>query len=201
MAGTHFYWTGDTDMNCLRHALRSVLDHAYGHHIERLMITGNFALIAGVHPRAISDWYLGMYADAVDWATLPNTLGMAMHADARRNSTQGVVGTKPYCASGRYVQRMSNYCSGCAYDPARRTGDRACPITTFYWDFLLRHEPTFARNPRMTMMMKHVTSLTPAQRVEITVHARALRSRLGIDPAAAHPHPPHNVARSLWEAR
>lgn len=103
-----------------------VLEYGYGHHIQRLIVTGNFALIAGVHPRRISDWYLATYVDAVDWVALPNTLGMVMHADG------GVVGTKPYAASGRYIQRMSKYCRNCRYDPTKRTGAEACPFSTFY---------------------------------------------------------------------
>ncbi|MHC5115286.1 MAG: cryptochrome/photolyase family protein [Planctomycetota bacterium] len=174
-----FYWTGETDMTCLRQSIGQVLDEGYGHHIQRLMITGNFALIAGVHPRAVADWYLGMYTDAVDWVTLPNTLGMAMHADG------GVVGTKPYAASGKYVKRMSNYCDRCRYDVNRRTGDDACPFNTLYWDFLIRHRERLRGNHRMAMILENVDRLTRAQRVEITVSATAVRARLGVEPAAA----------------
>jgi deoxyribodipyrimidine photolyase-related protein len=168
------YWSGDTDMRCMKESLRSVLDRAYGHHIARLMITGNFALIAGIDPRAVSDWYLGMYADAVDWVTLPNTLGMALHADG------GIVGTKPYAASGNYVQRMSNYCKGCVYDVKQRTGDDACPFNTFYWDFLLRHRQRFSKNRRMSMILKHLDNLSPQQITEIQVSARSKREKFGI---------------------
>ncbi|MFG0276084.1 MAG: cryptochrome/photolyase family protein [Phycisphaerales bacterium] len=169
------YWTGDTDMRCMRECVGQVLEHAYGHHIQRLMVTGNFALIAGVAPNAISDWYLAMYADAVDWVTLPNTLGMVMHADG------GVVGTKPYAASGQYIKRMSNYCAHCRYDPGARTGDDACPFTVFYWDFLIRNESRFADNRRMKLMYSHVRKMDRDQRTEITVSARRLRKRLGVD--------------------
>ena len=169
-----FYWTADTDMVCMRECVGQVLGLAYGHHIQRLMVTGNFALLAGVHPRAISDWYLGMYADAVDWVTLPNTLGMAMHADG------GLVGTKPYAASGKYIQRMSNYCDGCRYDPGERHGERACPFTTLYWDFLLRHEARFSTNQRMKMMLSHVKKMASEERVAITLSAKSLKERLGI---------------------
>jgi deoxyribodipyrimidine photolyase-related protein len=168
------YWTGETDMACMRDAVGQVLRYGYGHHIQRLMVTGNFALIAGVAPRAISDWYLGMYVDAVDWATLPNTLGMVMHADG------GVVGTKPYAASGRYINRMSNYCSGCRYDPAKRTGPDACPFTTFYWDFLARNRERFADNPRMTMMLRNVERLDRGEKQQITKRANRLRAELGV---------------------
>jgi len=168
------YWTGATDMRCMRESLGQVLERGYGHHIQRLMVTGNFALLAGVHPRAVSDWYLGMYVDAVDWVTLPNTLGMAMHADG------GVVGTKPYAASGKYIQRMSDYCAGCRYDPAKRTGEAACPFTTLYWDFLIRHRRSMRDNNRMAMIFKNVDRLGEGQRAEITVEARRVRRRLGV---------------------
>lgn len=179
-----FYWTGRTDMNCLRHCVNQVLDHGFGHHIQRLMVTGNFALLAGVHPKEVSDWYLGMYVDGVDWVTLPNTLGMSQHADARPGSPAGVtglVGTKPYVASGKYIQKMSNYCAGCRYDVDQRAGDSACPFNTLYWDFLIRHEDRFAKNQRMTMMLKHVESMPREERVKITVSAKRLREQWGSD--------------------
>ena len=176
-----FYWTGRTDMNCLRHCINEVLDHGFGHHIQRLMVTGNFALIAGVHPRAVSDWYLGMYVDAVDWATLPNTLGMSQHADARPGEVGGVVGTKPYASSGKYIQKMSNYCRDCRYSVEGRSGEDACPFNTFYWDFLFRHERTFKKNNRMALILKQVERMPQTERVRITVSARRLRERLGIE--------------------
>jgi len=174
-----FFWTGDTDMQCMRHCLGEVVDGAWGHHIPRLMVIGNFALLAGVHPGAVHQWFLGMYVDGVDWVTAPNVLGMSQHAD------HGVVGTKPYVASGRYIQRMSNYCKGCRYDPARRIGEKACPFTTLYWDFLLRHARQFASNPRMAMMMKNVARLDDDERRKISDQAHALRNRLGIGPVSA----------------
>jgi len=170
-----FYWTGETDMACMRDCIGQVLSFGYGHHIQRLMVTGNFALIAGIDPRQISDWYLAMYVDAVDWVTLPNTLGMVMHADG------GVVGTKPYAASGRYIQRMGNYCEDCRYDPAQRTGPDACPFTTFFWDFLIRTRRRFRPNQRMAMILKNVDRMGPNDRREICDHARRLRHELGID--------------------
>jgi len=168
------YWTGVTDMECLRQCVGQVLRHGYGHHIQRLMVTGNFALTAGVHPRAVSDWYLGMYVDAVDWVTLPNALGMVMHAD------NGVVGTKPYAASGQYIRRMSNYCSTCRYDPSKRSGDDACPFTVFYWDFLLRNQQRFARNPRMRLPLTHVSRMGRSERSRIRKHAESVRALLDI---------------------
>ncbi len=168
------YWSGDTDMECLRQSIGQVLDESYGHHIQRLMITGNFALLLGVHPKSVSDWYLGMYVDGVDWVTLPNTLGMAMHADG------GVVGTKPYAASGKYIKRMSNYCEGCRYDVKKRTGDAACPFNTLYWDFLIRHRERLRGNHRMAMILKNVDRLERRERTEITVSARSIRETLGV---------------------
>lgn len=170
-----FYWTGQTDMRCLSESIGEVVRHGYGHHIQRLMVTGNFALIAGIHPRAVSDWYLGMYVDAVDWVTLPNTLGMVMHADG------GVVGTKPYAASGKYIERMSDYCENCTYDPALRVGPTACPFTTFYWDFLIRHRETFRDNRRMSMILVHVDRMGDEERDAIRQQAAELRRRYGID--------------------
>jgi deoxyribodipyrimidine photolyase-related protein len=124
-----------------------------------------------------------MYADGVDWVTLPNARGMVMHADARPNSPRGitgVVGTKPYAASGKYIDRMSNYCTGCKYDPEQRTGDRACPFTVFYWDFLIRHRERFASNQRMAMILKNVDRFDESTRVQLTLDADLLRKRLGI---------------------
>ncbi|MEM7622820.1 MAG: cryptochrome/photolyase family protein, partial [Planctomycetota bacterium] len=169
-----FYWSGETDMACMASSLESVIGMGYGHHIERLMVTGNFALIAGVHPGQVNDWYLGMYADAVHWVTTPNTLGMAMHADG------AVVGTKPYSASGKYIKRMSNFCEHCRYRVQDRTGEDACPFNVFYWDFLIRHRETFAKNNRMAMILKNVDRLKDEERVEITSSARNLRDRMGI---------------------
>ena len=180
----HFYWTADTDMACMKACIGQVLETGFGHHIQRLMVTGNFALISGVHPRAVSDWYLGMFVDGIDWVTLPNALGMVMHADRRERANKGItglVGTKPYAASGKYIQRMSNYCTDCRYDPAERAGPRACPVTVFYWDFLIRSRDALAQNQRMAMILKNVDRLTPQTRTQITVDANLLRRKLGID--------------------
>lgn len=171
-----FYWTADTDMACMSDAIGGVLELSYAHHIARLMVMGNFALIAGIEPREVSDWYLGMYADGVDWVTLPNTVGMALHADG------GVVGTKPYAASGKYIQRMSNACEHCRYNVSARTGPDACPFNTFYWDFLIRHEDRFSRNHRMKMVLKNLERMDHAERVQITVSADRLRNAMGIAP-------------------
>lgn len=178
-----FYWSADTDMACMKSCIGQVLDSGFGHHIQRLMVTGNFALISGVHPRAVSDWYLGMFVDGVDWVTLPNALGMVMHADRRKTAGKGVtglVGTKPYAASGKYIERMSNHCTGCRYDPAERSGPSACPVTVFYWDFLIRTREQLAPNQRMAMILKNVDRMTPEARTQITIDADLLRKKLGI---------------------
>jgi len=164
-----FYWTGDTDMACLRDAIGQTLQHGYAHHIQRLMVTGLYALLLGVKPQAVHAWYLGVYVDAVEWVELPNTLGMSQFAD------DGLMASKPYAASGKYIQRMSNHCQGCRYDPAQSTGERACPITTLYWDFLLRHADTLAKNPRMVMQLNNLKRLSPQQREAIASQALAHR--------------------------
>lgn len=179
-----FYWNAETDMACMKACIGEVIESGFGHHIQRLMVTGNFALISGVRPKAVSDWYLGMFIDGVDWVTLPNALGMVMHADQRRGAAKGVtglVGTKPYAASGKYIQRMSNYCTGCRYDPGERTGPSACPFTVFYWDFLIRSRERLGQNQRMSMILKNVDRLSPEIRTQITIDAKALRRRLGVD--------------------
>jgi deoxyribodipyrimidine photolyase-related protein len=169
-----FFWTADTEMNCLKHCLGEVVDHAWSHHIPRLMVIGNFALTAGVHPFAVHQWFLAMYVDAVDWVTAPNVLGMSQHAD------HGVVGTKPYAASGKYIDRMSNYCRDCPYDVRRITGEKACPFNTFYWDFLIRHRKRFADNRRMALTLKNVDRMDEAERRTVRSDARRLRQELGI---------------------
>jgi deoxyribodipyrimidine photolyase-related protein len=169
-----WYWTGETDLACLRDAIGQVVEFGYGHHIQRLMITGNFALIAGINPRRVSDWYLAMFVDAIDWVTLPNALGMVMHADG------GVVGTKPYAASANYIGKMSNHCKGCRWNRKARHGDDACPFNVFYWDFLIRHRERLRGNRRMAIPLKNVDRLDPGERDAITATATDLRARLGI---------------------
>ena len=164
-----FYWTGETDMQCLRDAIGQTLRFGYAHHIQRLMVTGLFALLYGVHPRRVHEWYLAVYVDAVEWVELPNTLGMSQYGDG------GVMASKPYVASGKYIQRMSNYCAGCRYDPAQSTGPRACPFTTLYWDYLLQHEPVLRQNQRMSMQLKNLTRLSAADRENIQRQAKLFR--------------------------
>ncbi len=165
-----WFWTGKTDMNCLADTLRQTLDLGYAHHIQRLMVTGLFSLLFGVRPREIHAWYLAVYVDAVEWVELPNTLGMSQYADG------GVMASKPYIASGKYIDRMSNYCRGCRYDPAESMGPRACPFTTLYWDFLIRHEALLATNPRMGMQVRNLGRLGPDRRRDIQVQAERFRA-------------------------
>ena len=164
-----WFWTGATDMACLRDALTQTLTHGYANHIQRLMVTGLYTLMLGVHPRQVHAWYLAVYVDAVEWVELPNTLGMSQYADG------GVMGSKPYIATGKYIQRMSPHCTGCRYDPAERSGERACPFTTLYWDFLMRHEAVLAQNPRMALQVKNVARLTDAQKQAVLDRATAIR--------------------------
>jgi deoxyribodipyrimidine photolyase-related protein len=162
-----FYWTGETDMNCLRQCVESTRKNAYAHHIQRLMVTGNFALLAGIEPRQIEEWYLVVYADAYDWVELPNVHGMVMHADG------GLLGSKPYAASGAYINRMSDYCAGCRYDPEVKSGPTACPFNPLYWNFLIENEATLAPNPRMAMPYRTLRKMTPDRRAEIRRDATA----------------------------
>lgn len=150
-----FYWTGETRMNCLAQAIGQTRDFAYAHHIQRLMVTGNFALLAGIAPKQVSDWYLAVYADAVEWVQLPNTHGMALFADG------GTMGSKPYAASGAYINRQSDYCGRCAYDPKKQTGEKACPFNFLYWDFVARHADRLAGNTRMAMPLKNLARMAP----------------------------------------
>ena len=164
-----WYWNGATDMACLRDALAQTLAHGYANHIQRLMVTGLFALMFGVKPQQVHAWYLAVYVDAVEWVELPNTLGMSQYADG------GLMASKPYVATGRYIQRMSPHCKGCRYDPAQRTGDTACPFTTLYWDFLMRHETVLAANPRMALQVKNLARLSEEQKRTIGERAAAIR--------------------------
>jgi (6-4)DNA photolyase len=142
-----FYWDGNTDMNCCRQTMKFILAYGYTHHIHRLMVVGLFALLFGVHPKKFHIWHLAMYVDAIDWVSLPNTLGMSQFGDG------GVVGSKPYCASGNYIHRMSNFCEGCTFKPEKSVGSDACPFTTLYWDFLDRHEDRLKRNVRLAYQL------------------------------------------------
>ena len=160
-----FYWTGETKMNCLSTTIKNSLEHAYAHHIQRLMITGNFALLAQTHPDAVDEWYLGIYADAVEWVQLPNTRGMSQYADG------GMVATKPYISSGSYVNKMSNYCSSCSYNQKKRLGDDACPFNSLYWNFLDDKKDFFKSNNRMGMMLNLLRKINPEELAAIKTRA------------------------------
>ncbi|HNV84416.1 MAG TPA: cryptochrome/photolyase family protein [Arenimonas sp.] len=164
-----FYWTGDTDMACLRQAIGQTLEFGYAHHIHRLMVTGLFSQLLGVEPKQIHEWYLAVYVDAVEWVELPNVLGMSQYAD------NGKMTSKPYVASGAYIKRMSNYCQDCRYKPEQAVGNDACPFTTLYWDFLSRYEDKFARHPRTALQWKNLARIDAVKRSEISEQADGLR--------------------------
>ena len=156
-----FYWTAQTDMACIKAAVTQTKEHAYAHHIQRLMVTGNFALLAGIDPHAVHEWYLSVYADAYEWVELPNTVGMSQFADG------GVLASKPYVASGAYINRMSNYCGSCRYDVKQRTGAEACPFNALYWDFIARHRDKIGTNPRMAQMVRTYDKFPAAEQQRI----------------------------------
>ncbi|WP_299874593.1 cryptochrome/photolyase family protein [uncultured Cocleimonas sp.] len=164
-----FYWTGETDMNCLHQSIKQTLKYGYAHHIQRLMITGLFSLIYGVKPKQIHEWYLAVYVDAVEWVELPNTLGMSQYVD------NGIMASKPYAASANYINKMSNYCKDCRFKPSEAIGDNACPFTTLFWDFLDKHEADFANNPRMGFMLKNLRRKSDDDLEQIKKQAAAFR--------------------------
>jgi len=166
------FWTANTDLNCLNQAIGQTLKHGYAHHIQRLMITGLFCLLYGVKPKQVHEWYLAVYVDAVEWVELPNSLGMSQYADG------GVMASKPYIASGKYIDRMGNYCKKCKYDPAKSVGEDACPFTTMYWDFLMRHEKLLSSNPRMGMQVRNLKRLSDDAKKDIKLKANAFRLSL-----------------------
>jgi deoxyribodipyrimidine photolyase-related protein len=167
-----FYWTGETEMACLRAAIGQTRAMAYAHHIQRLMVTGNFALLAGLDPAEVNEWYLVVYADAYEWVELPNTHGMALFADG------GVMASKPYAASGAYINRMSDHCRGCAYDVKAATGARACPFNFLYWDFIARHAERMAKNPRMAMPLRTLAKMDPRKVQAMRAQAAAFLDAL-----------------------
>ncbi len=173
-----FYWSGDTAMNCLRQAIGDIARTGYGHHIQRLMVTGLFGLLAGVRPSELEVWYLAVFVDAYDWVELPNVHGMVLFADGGR------LGSKPYAASGAYIDRMSDYCAGCRFDPKIKTGEGACPFNPLYWDFLMRHEERLSGNPRMAMPYRTLARMAPAARATIRADAAAILDALSqpVDP-------------------
>jgi deoxyribodipyrimidine photolyase-related protein len=166
------YWGAPTKMACLSHAVGQTRDLAYAHHIQRLMVTGNFAMLAGVNPAEVQEWYLAVYIDAFEWVEAPNTLGMSQFGDG------GVVGSKPYAASGAYIERMSDYCGGCAYRVKDKTGPQACPFNLLYWDFLIRHRERFQGNPRMAQMYRTWDKMDEARRATVLREAAGFLARL-----------------------
>jgi deoxyribodipyrimidine photolyase-related protein len=161
------YWTGETTMRCLSQVIGDTRKHAYSHHIQRLMVTGNFALLAGVAPREIERWYLAVYADAFEWVEMPNTLGMAVFADG------GQMASKPYAASGAYIDRMSDFCGACAYDVKQKTGPGACPFNYLYWAFLIRQKDKLAGNPRLAMPYRTLAGWPEERQGAILAEAEA----------------------------
>jgi deoxyribodipyrimidine photolyase-related protein len=160
-----WYWNGETKMNCLRHAIGQSLQKAYAHHIQRLMVTGNFALLAGIHPDEVDRWYLGIYIDAIEWVEITNTRGMSQFADG------GIVGTKPYVSTANYMHKMSDYCTGCHYNKDLKYGDSACPFNSLYWHFYERHREKLARNPRIGMMYVTWDKMATTEREKILAQA------------------------------
>jgi len=167
-----WYWTGETKMNCLHHSIKQSLDHAYAHHIQRLMVTGNFASLLGVDPNQVDRWYLGIYIDAFEWVEITNTRGMSQFADG------GIVGSKPYVSSAAYVQKMSNYCEGCNYNYKDKFGEKACPFNTLYWDFYDRNRSLLERNPRIGMMYKVWDKMEAPQKQLILEKAQEIKQNI-----------------------
>ena len=167
-----FFWTGNTNMQCLKSAITQSLEHAYAHHIQRLMITGNFALLAGISPDQVDQWYLGIYIDAIEWVELPNTRGMALFADG------GWIATKPYAASGNYVNKMSDYCKGCRYNVKEKVGENACPLNSLYWNFIDSNYDKLSSNHRMSLPVRNWDKMEDIKKVEIRDHATNLLNNL-----------------------
>jgi deoxyribodipyrimidine photolyase-related protein len=167
-----WFWTADTKMNCLHHAIKGSLENAYAHHIQRLMVTGNFALLAGIHPDEVDEWYLGIYIDALEWVEITNTRGMSQFADG------GIVGTKPYVSSANYIDKMGNYCGTCAYDKKAKLGEHACPFNSLYWHFYHRNRSLLERNPRIGMMYRTWDKMDAQQKTAILEQAEKNLARI-----------------------
>ncbi len=167
-----FYWTGETDMACLRAAITQTKEEAYAHHIQRLMVTGNFAMLAGVDPAEVHEWYLAVYADAYEWVEMPNVLGMSQFADG------GLLASKPYAASGNYINKMSDYCRGCRFDVKQKTGADACPFNPLYWDFLVRNADKLRGNPRLGQVFRTWDRMAPEKQAEYRDSAAKVLARL-----------------------
>ena len=169
-----FFWNGNTSMNCLQETINQSLKTGYAHHIQRLMVTGLYTLLLGVHPKEVHAWYLSMYVDAVEWVELPNVIGMSQFADG------GLMASKPYIATGKYIDRMSNYCKGCQFKPDQSHGQDACPFTTLYWDFLMHHESSMSKNPRMVMQVRNLKRMS--DETKAAIQAQAKQHRLSLQP-------------------
>lgn len=167
-----FYWTAHTNMNCMRQCISDTKQHAYAHHIQRLMVIGNFSLLAGLDPVAVNEWYLLVYADAYEWVEMPNVSGMILFADG------GKLASKPYVASGQYINRMSDYCKNCGYSVSKKTGPKACPFNYLYWDFLIKHQDKLAKNPRMALIYKSLGRMSEDNIAAMQEQAQALLSKL-----------------------
>ncbi|MFD2178145.1 cryptochrome/photolyase family protein [Veronia pacifica] len=167
-----FFWNGETGMKCMSETIKQSLKTAYAHHIQRLMVTGNFSLLTGLNPDQVDAWYLGIYIDAIEWVEMPNTRGMSLFADG------GIIATKPYCASGSYISRMSDYCSHCKYKVKLKTGDDACPLNSLYWDFMVRHRDELTRNPRIGMIFGNWDRLEDNEQQAILSRADWIRNNL-----------------------
>nr|WP_290700252.1 cryptochrome/photolyase family protein [Halomonas sp. UBA3074] len=176
-----FYWDAATDMRCLQRAIQMTIDHSYAHHIQRLMVTGNFALLCGIKPEALCDWYLAVYADASEWVELPNTLGMVLHADG------GLMGSKPYCASGKYIDKMSDHCQHCRYSPKQVTGPNACPFNSLYWHFLETNAEQLNKNPRMKLIYGSLSRMADEKREAIRQQAEQFLAQLETSPGYGQP--------------
>ena len=167
-----FFWTADTKMNCLKQCVSETRDHAYAHHIQRLMVLGNFALLAGLSPKEVNEWFMIVYADAYEWVELPNVSGMALYADG------GVLASKPYASGGAYIERMSNYCRSCHYKVKQKNGEQACPFNYLYWDFLIRHQDRLSGNARMGMMYRTLAKMSDEKRAAILTDSQRFLSEL-----------------------
>jgi deoxyribodipyrimidine photolyase-related protein len=167
-----FYWSAETDMRCVAKAVEQTRDEAYAHHIQRLMVTGNFGLLAGLDPHALHEWYLSVYIDAFEWVEAPNTVGMSQFADG------GIIASKPYVSSGNYINKMSDHCKPCAYSVTAKTGENACPFNLLYWHFMDRHRARFEGNPRMAQMYRTFDRMDPDKRETILREAVAFLDRM-----------------------
>jgi deoxyribodipyrimidine photolyase-related protein len=168
----HFYWDADTDMACVRDAVQGVWQRGYAHHIQRLMVLCNFAMLAGVRPQEVNDWFLTTFVDAYDWVVTPNVIGMGLFADG------GIVGTKPYAAGANYLNRMGTACRSCRFDPEARIGDDACPFNSLYWDFVARHAERLGRNPRTSMPVRALQRMPPEDVAALRQQAAAVMTAL-----------------------